>query len=146
MWSSVKYPAAIFWIERGYFFVVECTVLTFCCALFLSLELIESCFGMTIRLSLCDEKTAKLNPFPHTDAFWRFRSRRLLKILWQKEKLLITQCFHLFSIRIFYFKECFKNCASMFSKSACWFVVCAKRLKTSKPTFGHAINHRRLSF
>ena len=28
-----------------------------------------------------------LNPFPHQDAFWGLCSRRLLKILWQKEKL-----------------------------------------------------------
>ena len=33
------------------------------------------------------------NPFPHIDAFWRLRSRRLLKSKWQMEKLLILNNF-----------------------------------------------------
>ena len=35
----------------------------------------------------------KLNTFPHTDTFWRLCSRRPLKTLWQKEKLLILSNF-----------------------------------------------------
>ena len=33
-------------------------------------------------------KQTTLNPFPHTDAFWRLCSRRLLKTMWLKKKLL----------------------------------------------------------
>ena len=38
-------------------------------------------------------KVKSVNPYPHTDVFWRLCSRRLLKTLWQKEKLLITSNF-----------------------------------------------------
>ena len=33
------------------------------------------------------------NPFPHIDAFWHLWSRRLLKTMWQKKKLLKTSNF-----------------------------------------------------
>ena len=50
-------------------------------------------------------------PFPHNDSFWRPWETSLLKILWEKEKLLVTsnfsisQCFLPVWIRLF--KTCF---------------------------------------
>ena len=41
------------------------------------------------------------NPFPHNDTFWRLRETSLLKTLWEKEKLLVTNNFS-FSHSVFY--------------------------------------------
>ena len=43
----------------------------------------------------------KINPFPHNDTFWRPWETSLLKILWEKEKLLVTSNFS-FSHSVFY--------------------------------------------
>ena len=44
------------------------------------------------------------NPFPHvyTDTFWHFCTRRLLKKLWQKEKLLKMSIFHFIPLLYYY--------------------------------------------
>ena len=42
-----------------------------------------------------------VNPFPHNDTFWRPWETRLLKTLWEKEKLLVMSNFS-FSHSVFY--------------------------------------------
>ena len=43
----------------------------------------------------------RVNPFPHSDTFWRLWETSLLKTLWEKEKLLVTSNFS-FSHSVFY--------------------------------------------
>ena len=78
----------------------------------------------------------KFNPFPHVDAFWRICSRRLLKTLWQKEKLLkwaispFALMFSTFFINyIPTFRDNFHIFAWMFSKSS---AACEKGLNKIK--------------
>ena len=67
----------------------------------------------------------RVNPCPHTDAFWHLCSRQLYKTLWQKEKLLTTSnfsfchnVFNSFSVFIPTFIELFHVFVWMISKSS----------------------------
>ena len=41
---------------------------------------------ITIRFEQVSSTGSSINPFPHTNTFWRIWSRQLLKSLWQKKK------------------------------------------------------------
>ena len=77
-----------------------------------------------------------LNSFPHTDAFWRLCNVRLLKTLWQKEKLLKTSnlsfCYNVFNFfssnYTFIFGDFPWFCLDVFKVVCCGFVVCGKGL------------------
>ena len=47
-------------------------------------------FSMQMSLKMYNQI---IKPFPHTDSFWRLYSRRFLKTLWQKWKLLMMSNF-----------------------------------------------------
>ena len=75
--------------------------------------------------------------FPHIDAFWCLWSRRLLKTLWQKKKLLMMSNFS-FSHNVFHFwaigypfnyREFPFILQNMFKVVWCRFLVCGKGLK-----------------
>ena len=53
-------------------------------------------FIMIGRLGCCDALQECINVFPHIDTFWRSWETSLLKILWEKEKLLVTSNFSFF--------------------------------------------------
>ena len=58
------------------------------------------CFN-GVRLPVFTSVCSKLNPFPNKPWFLRVSSTRLLKTLWEKEKLLVTSNFS-FSRSVFY--------------------------------------------
>ena len=71
-----------------------------------------------------------VNPFPHTDAFWR-PCGRLLKTLWQKKKLLMTSNFSffhnvfnsIFNNITLIFENCSRFCQFVFKVVCYRFVV-----------------------
>ena len=65
-----------------------------------------------------------INPLPPADVFWSNTSRRILKTLWPKVKLLMMrispwpQCFQLYLTKKLYFMEIFQVFINMFSESS----------------------------
>ena len=73
-----------------------------------------------------------LNLFPHTYAFWRLYSRRTLKTLWQKDKLLIMSncsiCHYVFNFSncSFIYRDFFYYLSKVFSKLAAAYLLYAR--------------------
>ena len=63
------------------------------------------------------------NPFPYIDAFWHLCNRRLLKLLWQKKKLLMMSNFSICHNDFNY------TCIFNFKVVCCRFIVCGKGWK-----------------
>ena len=78
------------------------------------------------------------NPFPHIDAFWRLCSRQLFENMATKEEiaqnkqfLLLSPCFQLYSIIILYFIDILYILTDNFNVVSCRFVPCGKGLSLS---------------
>ena len=77
-------------------------------------------------------KKKLINPFPPADAFWCNSSRRLLKLLWPKVKLVTSeqflfwpQCFQLYLI----FGDISHFCQFVFKVICCRNIVCGRGLR-----------------
>ena len=74
------------------------------------------------------------NPFPHTDAFWSLYSRRLLKTVWQKEKLPLMSNFSIWFSTLFtnitFIYRSFPHFSLVVFKVVCKYFVCGKGVQT----------------